>query len=165
VKSLVLAIVLTTTSVARADVINHDLLHAHVDRMFAGVDVARLTPAQREALYADRLTLMAGALIPIFGTWRIEDKVFGGLRPAGVIFDWVLGGVAPLGLAITAFATTGTTRTVCAWTAIGLYASTRIGIMIIGNLHISAYNRAVSLHLGNATSDRLAPALVATTRW
>lgn len=164
-KSLVVAIVLMSASVARADFINHDLLHAHVDRMFAGVDVGRLTPAQRDALYADRLTLMAGALIPVFGTWRIEDKVFGGLRPAGVIFDWGLGGAAPVGLAIAAFATTGTTRTVCAWTAIGLYAATRIGIMIIGNLHISAYNRAVSVHLGTATGDRLAPALVATTRW
>jgi hypothetical protein len=162
---VVLVVVVVAAGTARADLVNHELLRAHVDHVFAGVDVPQLTPQQREALYADRLSLMAGTLVPILGTWRVENKVFGGLRPAGVIFDWTLGGFVPLGLAIAALATSGRTRAICAWTALGLYASTRIGIMIIGNLHISAYNHAVAVHLGNATSDRIAPGLIATMRW
>jgi hypothetical protein len=34
------------------------------------------------------------------------------------------------------------------WTAVGLYAATRLGVVVVGNLHISEYNRMVRLRLG-----------------
>jgi hypothetical protein len=148
---------------ARADLLNHELLQAHVDATFARIDVASLDDAGRERLYARRAGLVAATLIPGLGTYRIEKKVFGSLRPAGVIFDWFVGGIAPAALGITALATDGRTRTVCGWSALGLYASTRLAILVIANLHISAYNRAVRLHLGSIDSGH--PALAASMRW
>lgn len=137
---------LTADPVA-ADLLNHDLLAAHLERTLASVDPSRLTTAQREALYAPRASLMLSTLVPGWGTWRVEQRMFGGLRPAGVVLDWGVGGALPIGLAIAAFASDGSTRQWCAWSALALYAATRIGIQIIGNLHITEYNRRVGRFL------------------
>ena len=120
-----------------ADLLNHELLRRHVDQLFAD---------QHDVPPAPRASLVAGTLIPGFGTYRVEQRVFGGLRPAGVVFDWGLGGIAPLTLGAIAIESSGRTREGCAITAIGLYAATRIAILVIANLHISEYNRRVRWH-------------------
>jgi len=152
---------------ARADLANHELVRTHVAAMFAGVDVAALDEGQRERLLADRPRLNLALLVPIYGSYTLDHKVFGSMRPAGVLFDWILGGIAPAVLGLTALATSGRTRRICGWTALGLYAGTRLAILVVGNLHISAYNELVQLHLGIATgpAGHAAPALVAITRW
>jgi hypothetical protein len=132
------AIAIGAAAPARADLLNHDLLRHHAEAV-----LARTPPERRGDLVAHRLPLVAATLIPVVGTWRVENRVFGGLRPSGVIFDWVLGGLAPLGFGVAALATDGTTRETCAYTALGLYVATRLGILVIANLHISAWNRAV----------------------
>jgi hypothetical protein len=151
---LALAILALVSGTARADVLNHELLRKHVGEELAHVDVASLSPAQREALYADRLSLTLGLFVPVLGTYRMEGKMFGVVRPAGVIFDWFLGGAVPAGLAIAALATDGRTRKICAWTAFGLYATTRIGVFAIGSSHISAYNDEVDVLITFSSRSR-----------
>lgn len=154
-RRLAIALVVLSAGTARADFLNHELMRQHVAETFANLDLAKLDDAQREALYADRTTLTLGLLVPVLGTYRMEEKVFGGVRPAGVIFDWFLGGAVPLGLGITALATDGRTREVCAWTALGLYATTRLAILLIGSAHVSAYNEEVRGHLSSRShADR-----------
>lgn len=153
--------------IASADFANNEALHGHIDAMLRGVDVSSLDPDRREALFADRLTLSLGSLVPIFGTYRLDHKVFGGVRPSAVVFDWVLGGLAPAGLGLVALedgSLSSHTRSILGWSALGLYASTRIGVLIIGNLHVSEYNRYLRVRLGIAAA-RGGELLVATTSW
>jgi hypothetical protein len=59
------------------------------------------------------------------------------------------------------------TRRILGWTALGLYASTRVGILVIGNLHISEFDRYLGIRL-TAIEDaggHAAPALAASTTW
>ena len=147
---------------------NNEAIHAHVDQLLAGVDVSTIDASRVHDLRANRLTLDLGLLVPIYGSIALDRKVFGGVRPSAVVFDWVLGGIVPAALAVTAFAADShDTRTRLAWTAIGLYATTRIAVLVVGNLHISEYNRVLQLRLGATapiTGD-LAPGFLATVRW
>jgi hypothetical protein len=161
------AVVVCTCAPARADLMNNEAIREHVDEVLAdgSLDASRV-----RALRADRLTLDLGLLVPIYGSIALDRKVFGGVRPSAVVFDWVLGGIAPAGLAIAALAGDGwshDTRTRLAWTAIGLYATTRIAVLVVGNLHISEYNRLLQLRLGAAApiSGDLAPGVLATAAW
>ncbi|MGE0550151.1 MAG: hypothetical protein AB7R00_24000 [Kofleriaceae bacterium] len=159
--------ILLTAPRAHADLANHELLHKHLDEEFAKLDISSLTPEQREDLYAPRLSLTLGLLVPIYGTYRMEMRMFGSIRPAGIILDWFAGGVVPAALGITALATEGRTRAICGWTALGLYAATRIGAIVFGTLHVTAYNREVKLRLSAAPTHAgaLAPAVVAEAHW
>jgi len=106
-------------------------------------------------------------LVPVFGSVRLDDKVFGGVRPSGIVFDWMLGGIAPLGLAVTALATDGRwssrSRAILGWSALGLYASTRVAVLVVANLHVSEYNRYLRLRLTAAETERGRPTPVVTT--
>ena len=124
---------------ARADLLSHDRLRAHV----ATLDI---TNHHRDDLDTSRVAFAFTALVPALGTFRLEKRVFGEIRPAGVIGDLFAGGIVPAGLAVGALvADDPDTRAALAWTALGLYASTRIVILVIGNLHISEYRRALAL--------------------
>jgi hypothetical protein len=132
-------VVLALTGIARADMLNHERLRAHV----AALDVSRAT---YDELDTSRATFVLTALIPGLGTYRLEKRVFGEVRPAGIVGDWLVGGAIPLGLAIGAYAADDpSTRKTLAWTALGLYAGTRVAILVIGNLHISAYREALAI--------------------
>ena len=65
-----LVAVLLAEGIGHADLLNHELLRKHVDEQLAAGPVEEL----------GRGALVAGTLIPIFGTYRIERRVFGGLR-------------------------------------------------------------------------------------
>jgi hypothetical protein len=164
--AILVALVLVSR-VASADLANNEAIHAHVDELLPPAAVAALAAPAREALLATRWSLSLGALIPIYGSYALDHKVYGGIRPAAIAFDWILGGVAPAGLGVAALATDGHTRSILAWTALGLYASTRIGVLVIGNFHITEYNRYVKLRLGlaEAPGGQAAPALFALTSW
>lgn len=124
---------------ARADLLSHDRLRSHV----AALDVGRTT---YDELDTSRITFSLSALVPGFGTYRLERRVFGEVRPAGVLGDWILGGLVPAGLAIGAVvANDPDTRAALAWTAAGLYVTTRLVILVVGNLHITTYRRALAL--------------------
>ena len=126
---------------AHADMLSHDRLRAHV----ATLDVSHTT---RDELDTSRAAFMATALVPGWGTYRLEKIVFGEVRPAGIVGDWIVGGALPAGLAITALAVDDPdTRRTLAWTAAGLYVGTRLAIFTIGNLHISAYRKALDLRV------------------
>jgi len=157
------SIVVWTYAPARADMMNNEAIHAHIDRL-----LAEGRPPDAGALRANRLTLDLGLLVPIYGSIALDRKLFGGVRPSAVVFDWVLGGIVPAGLAVAALAADShDTRTRLAWTAIGLYATTRIAVLVVGNLHISEYNRVLQLRLSGAapvTGD-FAPGLFATAAW
>ena len=146
-KLAVLALLLATSS-ARADMMNDEALHAQVD-----ADVA-----SGSAHPYDHLGFSLGALVPIFGTTRLDRAMFGDVRPTAVVVDWILGGLLPLGLAIAAVAVEDR-RAAFGWTAAGLYAATRIAILVVGNLHISEYNRYLHVRVGTVGST---PALVAS---
>lgn len=171
IRSAVVVGWLFASQTAWADLANNEAIHAHIDAVIAGINGATLDPDVRRSLLADRATLSLGALIPIYGSYVLDRKIFGGVRPSAVVFDWILGGLVPAGLGITALATDGSlsprTRSILGWTAIGLYASTRLGVLIVGNLHVSEYNRYLKLGLGVAESPQgqLAPAIVATASW
>jgi len=116
-----------------ADLLNNQAIHAHVD------DLLQHDPA--DARPADRLTLSAGALVPIYGSYELDHRVFGSVRPSAIIFDWILGGLVPAVLAATSFAVDDThTRSWLRWGALGLYGATRLGVLIVGNLHINEYD-------------------------
>jgi hypothetical protein len=129
---------------AHADLLAHDRLRAHV----ATLDI---TGRSRDDLDTSRAAFAVTALVPALGTFRLEKRVFGSIRPAGVIGDLLVGGVVPAGLAVGALvADDPDTRAALAWTALGLYATTRIAILVIGNLHISAYRRALDVRFAAA---------------
>jgi hypothetical protein len=132
-----LLVVLATT--AHADLLSHDRLRAHVARL----DITNTT---RDELDTSRLAFMVTALVPGYGTYRLEKRVFGEVRPAGIIGDWGVGGAVPAGLLVWSYYADDTdTRRALRWTALGLYAGTRVAIFVIGNLHISEYRRALAV--------------------
>ncbi|MGE5183923.1 MAG: hypothetical protein ACM31C_17755 [Acidobacteriota bacterium] len=165
-RTLAVALALLASRSAAADFANNEAIHAHVDATLRAVGVTSLDARQRAALHADRLTLSLGALVPVLGTYRLDEKVFGSVRPAGVIFDWVLGGLVPATLGLVAWqdgALSSHTRSVLAWTALGLYASTRLGVLVIGNWHVSEYNHYLDVRLAAVAAG--GPGLSATVRW
>ena len=165
----VVGLVAAHATPAAADITNNALIKAHVDALFAGIDPARVTPAQREALFAKRLPLSLGALVPVLGSYLVDRKVYGGIRPAAVIFDWIIGGLVPAVLGVVALASDGAlstrTRTILGVTALGIYGATRIGVLITANLHISDYNRFVRARLAGQARPALAPGVIATASW
>jgi hypothetical protein len=137
-RTVVLAI-LVLAAPARADLLSHDRLRAHVERL----DIATTS---FEELDTSRLAFMASALVPGFGTYRLEKRVFGEVRPAGILGDWGVGGAVPFGLLVASYyVDDSSTRRALRWTALGLYAGTRVAIFVIGNLHISEYRRALTI--------------------
>ncbi|MBL9012754.1 MAG: hypothetical protein JNL83_01170 [Myxococcales bacterium] len=129
---------------ASADILSHERLRAYV----AAMDTRGAT---YEQLDTSRAAFIATALIPGWGTYRLEKIVFGEVRPAGIIGDWLVGGALPVGLAIGAYAADDpSTRRALAWTAAGLYAGTRLVILVVGNLHISEYRDALRVKLAPA---------------
>lgn len=129
---------------ASADILSHDRLRAYV----AAMDTRGAT---YEQLDTSRAAFVATALIPGWGTYRLEKIVFGEVRPAGIVGDWLVGGALPVGLAIGAYAADDpSTRRALAWTAAGLYAGTRLVILVVGNLHISEYRDALRVKLAPA---------------
>ena len=128
-----------------ADLLNNTALHAHVDEL-----VAQHESPEPLGHVATSLAL----LVPVLGTYRLDRAAFGSVRPSGVIFDWVLGGLAPLALVGASFAVSDArTRQALRWTALGLYVATRIGVLVIGNMHVSELDdylatRPVNLGIG-----------------
>ena len=138
-----LACALSPTA-ARADLLSHDRLRAYV----AAMDTSNKT---YDELDTSRAAFVATALVPGWGSYRLEKIVFGEVRPAGIIGDWLVGGALPVGLAIGAYAADDpSTRRALAWTAAGLYVGTRLAIIVIGNLHISEYREALRVKLAPA---------------
>lgn len=136
---VIAAITLISPAIARADLLSHDRLRAHVATL-------EITGHSRDDLDTSRVAFAFTALVPALGTFRLEKRVFGEIRPAGVIGDLFVGGIVPAGLAVGALvADDPDTRAALAWTALGLYATTRLAILVIGNLHISEYRRALDL--------------------
>ena len=72
-----------------------------------------------------------------------EFKTIGGFIP-GVIVDWILGGIVPIGLAAGAViggdSISPAVKGGLLYTALGLYGASRIGLYIFINDHISVYN-------------------------
>ena len=115
------------------DLMNNTAIHAHVDDVLAR-DPAAATPAPRARL-------AAGALVPVLGSYELDHAVFGGVRPSAIVFDWILGGLVPAALVGGSFAVSGAgARDAMRWTALGLYATTRVAIEIVGNLHVTEYD-------------------------
>ena len=135
------AVALLGLAACGSDLLNNAALHAHVD------DVVRRgeTPAP-----LDHVTTSAELLVPVLGSARLDRAAYGGIRPSGVVFDWVLGGIAPLALLGASFAVgDARTRRSLRWAALGLYVATRVGVLVIGNLHVSEYDDyAANLSVG-----------------
>ena len=137
VRRFAIAGLVLATRAAAADPLGHDRIRAHV----AALERAKLERASHVAF-------SLRALVPIYGSATMESTVFGGVRPTGVAVDWILGGAVPAGLAIAALATDDRhARSILAWSALGLYATTRLAILVVGNLHMRAYNHAIDLRL------------------
>jgi hypothetical protein len=133
-----LSLVLLATT-AHADLLSHDRLRAYVARL----DVANQT---YDDLDTSRVAFVFSAFVPGWGTYRLEKRVFGEVRPAGIIGDWGVGGLVPASLLVWSYyADDAHTRSTLRWTAAGLYAGTRVVILVIGNLHISEYRRALNV--------------------
>lgn len=118
-----------------ADLLNNAGIHAHVD------ETPGAQPISRAATSFE-------LLVPIWGSYMMERHVFGSVRPSGIVFDWILGGLVPAVLAGTSFAVhDADTRSRMRWSALGLYAGTRVAVEVIGNLHVSEYNEYARLQL------------------
>jgi hypothetical protein len=155
-------------SVARADFTNNEAIREHVDAEMARLASAPVDDSARHSLLASRLTLSIASLVPVLGSYLLDTKVYGEIRPAAILFDWILGGLIPASLAVAALALNGETRAVLGWTALGIYGATRVGVIVVGNLHIGEYNRLVQLRLGmtaQAPIGRNGPALLAVADW
>lgn len=132
-----------------ADVLNNAAIHAHVDDLVAH-DRARAVPA-------NRWVLTAGALVPIFGSYELDKRVYGDVRPSAIVIDWILGGLAPAIGVIASFAVGDPhTGTLLRWSALGLYGGTRIGVIVVGNLHIDEYDDSLAHQLASGPRAHVA---------
>ena len=144
------------------------LLQVMVEPLSGSLASAPVDDSARHSLLASRLTLSIASLVPVLGSYLLDTKVYGEIRPAAILFDWILGGLIPASLAVAALALNGETRAVLGWTALGIYGATRVGVIVVGNLHIGEYNRLVQLRLGmtaQAPNGRSGPALLAIADW
>jgi hypothetical protein len=160
-RGVVVGLVWLVPRAASADLTGSQGIRDHVALTVSRLDVTALDARDKDALLAHRVTLNLGLLVPCYGSYTLDTKVYGELRPSAILFDWVLGGAAPVGLAALALADDqlpSRTRAELAWTALALYATSRVGILIVGNLHISDYNAAMRLRLGLAPADSAARA-------
>jgi hypothetical protein len=136
-----------------ADLLNNQGIHDHVDDLVAH--------DRTDAVPANRWLLDAGALVPFLGSYELDHRVYGSVRPSAIVVDWILGGIVPAGAAVASFVfDDALTRRRLRWGALGLYGATRIGIEIVGNLHIDEYNDYLAERL--ATSPR---AHIAAVGW
>ena len=114
------------------DLLNNAGIHAYVD------ETPTAQPISRAATSFE-------LLVPIWGSYMLDRHVYGSVRPSGVVFDWILGGLVPAVLTGSSFAVhDADTRSLLRWSALGLYAGTRVGVEVIGNLHVSEYNGYLS---------------------
>nr|HEX4316148.1 hypothetical protein [Kofleriaceae bacterium] len=119
-------------SACGADLLNNAAIHAHVDDQLAHTAAPPPRPP--------RWQLDAGVAIPIYGSYAVDTAVYGSVRPSAYVFDWFLGAIAPAALLGASFATTRGTAGALRWTALGLYATTRVAIEVVGNLHVDEYD-------------------------
>lgn len=127
-----------------ADMMNNALIHEHVDDLVAH-DRPHATPA-------DRWLLTAGALVPGLGSYRLDHRVYGSLRPSAIVFDWILGGLVPAALLATSFAVDGAhTSSTLRWTALAAYGVTRIAVVSVGTMHITEYDGYLAQRLATET--------------
>jgi hypothetical protein len=136
-----------------ADVLNDAALHAHVDDQLAR------DPA--DAVPAAPLGYAITALVPGVGSYRIDHRVFGRLRPSAIALDWILGGLVPACLVAASFFAGGSSAAAMRWTALGVYAATRVGVIVIGTLHIDEYDR----YLAHQRAAPAVPGASATIRF
>ncbi|MBA3459405.1 MAG: hypothetical protein H0T46_05555 [Deltaproteobacteria bacterium] len=85
---LIAAITLISPAIARADLLSHDRLRAHVTTL-------DITHHSRADLDTSRVAFAFTALVSALGTFRLERRVFGEIRPAGVIGDLFVSGLVP----------------------------------------------------------------------
>ncbi|MEP7123025.1 MAG: hypothetical protein ABJE95_19005 [Byssovorax sp.] len=153
---------------ASADPAGSQSIRDHVDATLLRLDVPAMTAPEKQALLADRRTLNLGLLVPCYGSYALDAKVYGELQPAAVVFDWVLGGIVPVGLGVGALADRDLpsgTRAGLAWTAAALYVTSRVGVLIIANGHITDYNAAMRWRLGLSAAGPRTWGVAATGRW
>ncbi len=163
--ALILGLVtLFSATSVQADLTGTKKIHLQIDKELAEIDLESLSLREKQDMLADPVRLNLNMLIPIYGSYVLDTKLYGDVRPPAIIFDWTLGGFIPLGLlfftAAKGDSLSAKARKSMISTAIGLYLVTRIGVVITINEHIHQYNKYKSEQLG---LDQEAPEHAALT--
>ena len=123
----------------------------NIDKKLKDIDINSLSMDEKKGMLADQVRLNINMLVPIYGSYVLDNKLYGNIRPPAIIFDWALGGIIPLGLVCTSLIWKNRfskrTVNILQLTALGLYLATRIGVLITINEHIHQYNKYMEIRL------------------
>lgn len=99
----------------------------------------------------DPQPLSLNMLIPVYGSYVLDNAVDGNIRPPAYVFDWSLGGFIPLGLILTANLAgdviSDERKRGMVSAAVGLYLLTRVGVFMVINDQIDHFNNYVRVRL------------------
>lgn len=138
-------------AITLADITGTQKIKDNIDRKLANLDIASMSQQEKDDMLADQFRLNLNMLVPVYGSYVLDTKLYGDVRPPALIFDWTLGGFIPLGLLL--ISTLGKEKMSTKQknslisTAVGLYLITRVGVYLTINEHIYQYNKYMKMRL------------------
>lgn len=148
---LLLSCMIILPGSAFADITGTQKIRDNVDKKLKDLDISSMSNEEKEKLLASPVRLNINMIVPIYGSYILDNTLYGSIRPPAYIFDWTLGGIVPLGLLGVSILGrnrySGRKIKIMRITALSLYLVTRIGVFVTINEHIYQYNKYMKQRL------------------
>jgi len=138
-------------SLAQSNAFHADDVRAYADTVMVTTNLNSISYEKNLKILKRRFPFNAAIAVPVFGTILVDMNMFGEVRRSAVLGDWLLGGVIPAGLALTAALADdmpGKSRDALLYSSLGLYSATRVIVCITINHHLITYNKHIKMRLG-----------------
>ncbi|MBW1767161.1 MAG: hypothetical protein JRJ02_05780 [Deltaproteobacteria bacterium] len=136
---------------AKADLTGTGKIQEHIHKKLESLEIQAMSEDEKRDLLVNTLRLNLNMVIPVYGSYILDNTLYGNVRPPAIIFDWSLGGFIPLVLLLTVVMgkdkISRKRKEAMIYTAVGLYIITRIGVIITINDHIRHYNEYIKIQV------------------
>ena len=145
INSIFLICILLCPGIVLADLTGTSRIKSHADNKLEGLDIKKMSEDSKKDLLVSPIRLNLNMIIPVYGSYILDNSLYGNVRPPAIIFDWTLGGFIPLAMMLAAGIGRGSIslnrKKVLIYAAVSLYILTRVAVIITINEHIHNYNK------------------------